>query len=178
MGEPSIRDEVIKLIEEEKRGSYIIYRRARRDDNGAPRFSPTRENNRSREANYDIPTNVSETMGYLFDDIPMRGLLNLSSSNHSTGRVIMAGDTRDDNHRLYLPYNMFSRLTGSLTAMPDEHDQIIIPRSDIEGKVISPLRIELLFNITTAETFRLDNIGRVEFFALSLMSKNERSHRL
>lgn len=178
VGEPDIREEIHRIIHNEKRGSYLVYRRARRDEKGTPILSPTRQNNRSRETNFDIPTNISDSMGYLFDDIVTIGLLNLSLPDHLAGKVQMPGDIRNDNQLVYFPYDVLKKITGSETDMPDPIDQILFPKRDLEGDVLSPLQIEAVYNITSVEPFRLDQQGRVEFFRVTLKSKAERNFQL
>lgn len=178
IGEPSIRDEVTKIIREEGRGAYYIYRRARRDSEGRPVLSPTTTSNRSRESDFDIPSNASETMGYLFDDHVVLGYIDLTMGDHLPGKVQSAGDSRNEDKALILEWNVLSSITGNNTEMPDEHDQIIIPRYDLDGNIVSPLRVSELYNIASVEAFRLDGTGRIEYHKLNLISKSERSHRL
>jgi len=178
IGEPDIRAEIRKIFETEGRASYYIYRRARRDAAGLPILSPTRMNNRSREANYDVPTNASDSMGYLFDDIPILGYIAETYADHMPGRVQKPGDSRNDDKCLFLQYDVLSSITGDDYDMPDEIDQIIIPKYDLEGNIQSPLRVEELYNITSVEPYRLDGNGRIEYHKLNLLSKHERSFQL
>lgn len=178
ISEPDIREEMRKIIEDEHRSSYFVYRRARRDLNGLPILSPTRMNNRSREVNYDIPTSASESMGYLFDDHIILGYLAESYADHEPGRILSAGDSRNEDKSLFLQYDVLSSITGDSYDMPDEIDQIIIPRFDVEGRIQSPIRIRELYNITSVEPYRLDGNGRIEYHKLNLLSKHERSYRV
>lgn len=178
VGEPDIRQEIKRIFETEGRASYYIYRRARRDDNGLPILSPTRMNNRSREANYDVPTNASETMGYLFDDYMVLGYFAETYADHEAGRILPAGDSRHDDKALYLQWDVLSSITDNLFDMPDQIDQIIVPKFDVNGNIASPLRVEELYNITSVEAYRLDGNGRIEYHKLNLLSKHERSFQL
>lgn len=178
VGEPSIREEIKKIFETEGRASYYIYRRARRDENGLPIISPTRMNNRSREVNMDVPTSASETMGYLFDDYMVLGYFAETYADHEAGRMLPAGDSRHDDKALYLQWDVLSSITDNLFDMPDEIDQIIVPKFDVNGNIGSPLRVEELYNIISVEPYRLDGNGRIEYHKLNLLSEHERSFQL
>ena len=178
IGEPDIRDEIHKIVVTENRGPVFIYRRVRRDEKGLPILSPSRQSNRSREISMDIPSNVSDSMGYLFDDYGMRGYLDLTLPDHYPGRIQGAGDSRNENKVLILEYDCLYKITGSKTDMPDEKDQIIIPKTDIEGVVLSPLQVSEIYYVSTVEAFRLDGNGRIEYYKLNLTSKPEKSYKV
>lgn len=170
--EPDLRFELKKIIYTESRGQYIVYRRARRDANQVPMLSNSAGSNRSSETLFK----GNEGMRYLFDDYLIQGVLALGGINHETGVVKGYGDSRTDGRVLYLEHDILSRATNNSFDMPDEHDKIIVPMYDIEGKLKSPLSVDEEFNVGVVEPFRLNSIGRVEYFKLRLLSQFDRSH--
>jgi hypothetical protein len=169
--EPDLRYELKKIIYQENRGQYVVYRRARRDENQAPILSNAANSNRSSEVLFK----GNEGMKYLFDDYLIQGVLALSGINHETGVVKGYGDSRTDGRVLYLEHDILSRATNNSFDMPDEHDKIIVPMYDIEGKLKSPLTIDEQFQVGVVEPFRLNSIGRIEYFKLRLLSQFDRS---
>ena len=178
IGEPDIRSEIKGIISDENRGSLMVYRRARRDEQGKPIPASSRRENRSREIVHGIPSNDGQTMGYLFDDHIIRGYIDLSSLNHHSGTVKPYGDSRVENKVVFLEYDCLSRITENNTDMPDQKDQIILPKIDLDGNILSPLQASEIYTIGTVEHFRLDGAGRIEYHKLSLISKPEKSFRL
>lgn len=174
VGEPSIREEVEKIIHTEKRGSVLVYRRVRRDTEGHPVLSSAARSTRSSESLFKN----NEGMKFLFDDHIVKGYINQDQTYHDPGKVKTYGDSRTDQVIIYLEADVMSSISDDLFDMPDEHDKIIIPEFNIEGILRSPLAISEAYDITTVEPFRLDGTGRVEFFKLQLKSQHDRSNRL
>ena len=76
IGEPDIREEVSKIIQDEKRGSILVYRRARRDAKRNPILAEAAAGTRSSEALFKN----NEGMRYLFDDHIIKGYISISRS--------------------------------------------------------------------------------------------------
>ncbi|MDD3412439.1 MAG: hypothetical protein PHY47_00400 [Lachnospiraceae bacterium] len=170
--EPDIRKEVKKIIHAESRGAYVVYRRARRDENGHPILSNASNSNRSGE----IVFYNNEGMRYLFDDYLILGSISLSNISHETGKVISYGDSRNDGRVLYLEHDILVAATKNPFDMPDEHDKIIVPKYDIEGNLGSKIQIDEVFNVGVVEPFRLDNTGRVEYYKIRLLGQMDKGH--
>lgn len=171
MGEPDIRAELTKLLHAEKRGSFYIYRRVRRDAEGYPIIADSSLTNRSAEATYG----TNKGMKYLFDDYMIIAYRSEGTTFHEHGKVKEYGDSRTDAVCLFAEYDFLFKHTGSLNDIGDEFDKIIIPVTDLNGKVISPLRIQTQFDIGSVEPYRLDGFGRVEFFKINLDSNFDNS---
>jgi hypothetical protein len=174
LSEPNMRDELAKILHTENRGGYYIYRRVRRDSDGCPMLEPSVLNNRSGEASHG----VNSGMRYLFDDHMVIGYLSRGSNFHETGNVKEYGDSRKDLTTVYLEYDVLHKITGSLTDMPDEYDKILEPQYDINGKLISPLKINIQYDIGSSEPYKLDKDSRIEYFKLNLVSKMDKSIKL
>lgn len=172
--EPDIRSEVTKIIEEEKRGSWLIYRRTRRDLNRNPILATGSSNTRSAEA---LPFN-NEGMKYLFDDYLIKGYIARDMTYHETGKVKQYGDSRTDVIAIFIEWDVLFKQTKDNTAMPDELDQIIIPDYDLDGNMISPIRVRETHKIGSVEPYRLDHTGRIEFFRLNILTDFDKSNRL
>jgi hypothetical protein len=174
VGESDIRAEVSKIIHDESRGSVVVYRRARRDPKGNPILATATRETRSSEALFKN----NEGMRYLFDDHLIKGYISIGQSYHAPGQIKTYGDSRTDNTEIYLEAEVLSTLYNDSFTKPDEHDQMIIPEYDIEGILRSPLAIEEMYDITSVEDYRLDGVGRVEFFKINVKSKFDKSNRL
>lgn len=172
--EADLRAEFKRIIHEERRGGYYIYRRVRRDSEGYPILDPSVLNNRSAEASYGD----NQGMKYLFDDYLVNGYLSRGSTFHETGRVKEYGDSRTDLLALFLEYDVLFKNTNNLKDMPDEYDKILEPRYDINGKLLSPLQINIQYDIGSCEPYKLDRDSRVEFFKLNLVSNMDKSIKL
>jgi hypothetical protein len=174
IGEPGPREEVSEIINDEKRGSVLIYRRMRRDDAGRPLLSGAAEGNRSSESLFKN----NEGMKYLFDDYMVRGYISIDQTYHEHGKVQSYGDARTDTRAIYFEHDIIERFTGNSFDMPDAHDKIITPIYDIEGVLRSPLTIKEQYDVGSVELFRLDGRGRLEYVKVNLLSKFDKSHRL
>lgn len=174
IGESDIRAEVAKIIYDEKRGSVLVYRRARRDAKGNPVLASSTRNTRSSEALFKN----NEGMRYLFDDHIVKGYVSIGQTYHDPGEIKRYGDSRTDNVVVFLEAEVLSSIYDDTFEKPDAHDQIIVPEYDIEGKLRSPLAIEEIHDITSVEPYRLDGTGRVEFFKVNLKSKFDKSNKL
>ncbi len=173
-GEPDLRSEIKRILYEENRGAFYIYRRVRRNINGAPMLASSTLTNRSAEALYS----TNKGMKYLFDDHIVNGYFSQGSTFHDTGIVKEYGDSRADKNTLFLEHDVLFKITGSLNDVPDEFDKILVPDVDLDGKVKSPLKCLVKYDIGSSESFRLDNNGRIEFFKLNLISNMDDSIRL
>lgn len=173
-GEPGIREEVSRIIQDETRGSLIVYRRTRRDDQGNPILSNAAKGNRSSEALFKN----NEGERFLFDDHLIRGYIALDLVYHEPGKVKQYGDSRTDNKCVFLEADILAKLYDDSFEMPDALDKIFIPKYDIEGKLASPLAIRETYDIGSVEPYRLDGTGRVEFFKVNVMTKFDKSNRL
>lgn len=170
--EHDLRLHVATTIEE--KGSWVIYRRARRDENGLPILATSTKENRSSEA----LVGANSSLKYLFDDHMVKLYISKGQTFHEFGSVEKQGDTRTDVVKFFGAHDCVSHLSQNNYEMPDEHDKLIVPVYDLEGELFSPLRVKELYDIASCEPYRLDNSGRVEFFELNTMTKNTNSHRL
>lgn len=171
MTEPDLRAEIKRILYTEKRGSFYIYRRVRRDGNGIPIMASNVLQNRSAEASYG----VNKGMKYLFDDYMVVGYRSEGSTFHETGVVKEYGDSRKDLQTVYLEHDVLYKITNNLRDMPDEYDKIIEPDYDIDGNLVSPLKMREKFDIGSCEPYRLDGQGRVEYYKLNLVSNMDGS---
>ena len=167
-----IRHEIKKIIYKEKRGQYVVYRRARRDADGLPMLSNAANANRSGEVVYAN----NEGMRYLFDDYLILGMISLGNINHETGKVESYGDSRNDGRVLYLEHDILSKATKNAFDMPDEHDKIIVPKYDTEGQIGSKIQVDEVFNVGVVEPFRLEATGRVEYYKMRLLGQMDKGH--
>lgn len=174
IGESDIRAEISKIIHDESRGSVIVYRRARRDESGNVILANATKQTRSSEALFKN----NEGMRYMFDDHLIKGYISIGSNYHDPGVIKQYGDSRTDNASIFLEAEVLSSIYSDTFTKPDEHDQIIVPEYDIEGVLRSPLTIEEVYDITSTEDYRLDGVGRIEFFKLNIKSKFDKSNRL
>lgn len=168
------RKELTKILSAEQEGSFFVYRRVRRDSQGYPIIANSSLDNRSAEATFG----TNKGMKYLFDDYMIRGYLSEGSTFHEPGKVVKYGDSRTDSGMLFVEYDSLYKITGNKTDMPDAYDKIILPEFDIEGQLISPLKVRLRFDIGSVEPYRLSAFGRVEFFKINLLSNFDESIQL
>lgn len=173
-GEPDLRSEFKKVLYDENRGSFFVYRRVRRNENGNPILASSTLTNRSAEALYG----TNKGMKYLFDDHIVTGYISQASTFHDTGFVKEYGDSRTDKNTLFLEHDVLFKITSNLNDIPDEFDKILVPDIDLNGKIKSPLKCLFKYDIGSSESFRLDNNGRIEFFKLNLISNMDDSIRL
>ena len=174
MGEPDLRKEIKRILYDESRGSYLIYRRVRRDAQGNPIIADSSLSNRSVEATYG----TNKGMKYLFDDHMIVGYISEGSTFHDTGIVKEYGDSRTDKNTLFLEYDVLLKISNNHNDMPDEFDKILVPHVDLDGNISSPLKCSLKYDIGSCEPYRLDKSGRVEFFKINLVSNMDDSVRL
>jgi hypothetical protein len=174
IGELDLRKELKKIIYDEKRGDYVVYRRARRDAHGVPMLANSSAGNRSTEILYSNNQGVR----FLFDDYLIQGVIATESATHPPGTVKPYGDSRTDGRDVFVEHDILSRYTNNRFDIPDEHDKIIIPVFDIEGKLKSPLEVYEYFDIGSVETYRLNDTGRVEYFKIRLLTKAESDYKL
>jgi hypothetical protein len=154
------------ILYDEDRGSFLIYRRVRRNSDGNPILADSTLTNRSAEATYG----TNKGMKYLFDDYIITGYISEGSTFHDTGSVKKYGDSRTDKNTLFLEYDVLYKYTNNLKDMPTTDDIIIEPEFDINGKLSSPLKCFIKYNVGSPEAYRLDAHGRVEFFKMNLIS--------
>lgn len=173
-GEPDLRDELATILHKEKRGSYLIYRRVRRDANGYAILAPSTLTNRSGEATFG----TNKGMKYLFDDHLVIGYISEGSTFHDTGVIKAYGDSRTDKNTLFLEWNFLYKITNNLNDMPHTDDKILVPELDINGNLKSPLKCFMRYDLGSPEPYRLDNHGRVEFFKINLISNMDDSVQL
>lgn len=169
VGEPDIRAELKMILQEERKGTEVIYRRARRDENRNPVLCECRKNNRNNEAD-SYGCRVCKGMGYLFDDYPLFGYLNSSQTEEDRGRIRSFGNKETQSEVIYLEYDCIFRYTNNRLDLPDKYDMIWLPLKDIEGKIISPLRPETMYNVQVVDPFKLDSNGRIEYYKITLTS--------
>jgi hypothetical protein len=174
MAEHDLRHELKVILHDERRGGYFIYRRVRRDENGLPILASSTLTNRSAEATFK----TNKGMKYLFDDHLIIGYLSEGTTHHDTGSVKGLGDSRTDKITLFLEYDFLYKITNNLKDMPDPFDIIIVPETDINGKLTSPLKCFTKYDIGSPEAYRLDARGRVEFFRVNLISNMDDSIQL
>jgi hypothetical protein len=172
--EPDFRFEINKILHTEKRGTFYIYRRVKRDINGFPIIADSSLTNRSAEATFG----TNKGMKYLFDDLMVIAYRSEGSTLHPTGNVKEYGDSRTDNLALYLEYDFLFKETNNKNDLPDEFDKIIVPELDIDGNLRSPLKINTKYDIGSVEPYRLDQFGRVEYYKINLLSNFDNSIQL
>jgi hypothetical protein len=173
-GEPDLREEIKRILYDEKRGSYFIYRRVRRDAEGYPLLAPSSITNRSAEPTFG----TNKGMKHLFDDYIVLGYLSTGTTFHDTGSVKEYGDSRSDKITIFLEHDVLKKITNNNKDMPTTDDKIFVPEIDIDGTVMSPLKSLMMYNIGSPEAYRLDVRGRVEFFRLNLISSMDNSIQL
>jgi hypothetical protein len=173
-GEPDLRHELRRILYEEGRGSYFIYRRARRDTAGKPILAESTISNRSAEATFG----TNKGMKYLFDDYLVTGYLSEGTTFHDTGTVKSYGDSRTDKITLFLEYDVLFKKTNNTKDLPDTFDKILVPEIDINGNLTSPLKCSTKYDLGSPEPYRLNSHGRVEFFRLNLISNMDDSFQL
>ena len=174
MGEPDLREEIKRILYDEGRGSYFIYRRVRRDAQGYPILAPSSTTNRSAEPTFG----TNKGMKHLFDDYIVTGYLSTGTTFHETGSVKEYGDSRADKITLFLEHDVLQKITNNNKDMPTTDDKIFVPEIDIDGTVMSPLKSLMMYNIGSPEAYRLNGRGRVEFFRLNLISNMDNSIQL
>lgn len=172
--EPDLRKEMTRLLHQERRGSFYIYRRVRRDSAGYPIIADSSLTNRSAEATFE----TNKGMKYLFDDYMIIGYRSEGTTFHEHGKIKNYGDSRTDAVCIFAEYDFLFKHTNNASDLPDEFDKIIVPLTDINGNVASPLRIHSQFDIGSVEPYRLDEFGRVEFFKINIDSNFDNSIQL
>ena len=173
LGEPDLRNELKEILYKEKRGMYLIYRRVRRDQKGNA-ILHSGVQNRSAEATID----TNKGMKYLFDDYLVVGYVSEADTFHETGMVKRYGDSRTDKTTLFLEHDFLYKITGDNKQLPHTDDKILVPEYDIDGNLISPLKCHMRYDLGSPEAYRLDNMGRVEFFKINLVSNMDDSIQL
>lgn len=171
LGEPSMRSEFKRILFSEARGSFLIYRRVRREINGNPILANSTLTNRSAEATFG----TNKGMKYLFDDHLVVGYVSQGSTFHDTGVVKEYGDSRTDKNTLFLEHDVLKKITNNNTDFPDEFDKILMPKVDLDGNIISPLQCFLKYDVGSCEPYRLDKNGQIEFFKINLISNMDDS---
>lgn len=173
-GEPDLRKELAVVLHDESRGSYLIYRRTRRDVDGNAMLATSTLTNRSAEATFG----TNKGLKYLFDDHIVIGYISEGSTFHDTGTVKDYGDSRTDKNTLFLEWDVIYKMTNNLGDMPHTDDKILVPELDVNGNIASPLKCFIRYDVGSPERYRLDHHGRVEFFKINLISNMDDSVQL
>ena len=169
--EIDLRLELTRILKTEKKGTHVVYRRARRE-NGSPVLCECRKTGLSGEPSA-LSCRVCDGMGYLYDDYPMIGYLDISSGlgEEDNGEIKLQGKEREKKDILYLEYDCLLPYTKKTTDVPDVFDRIWLPKKDINGKLVTPLSFDLKYVITGVDCFRLDFNGRIEYHKIYLTSQ-------
>lgn len=176
--EVDLREELQDLLLNTEKNTWFLYRRVRLDNNDLPVKHPEVFNNRNGEVIRDINNEVSTNNGNLFDDYVVPGYLNHAQSYSVYNRFIDPGEAKTDYKTAYFKYDFLEKATGIKDAIPKLHDKIYLLKLDIEGKVISPLQVEVYYDLLSIDSYRLDSRGRIEYYRIRLISVTNESSRV
>jgi len=171
----SLRDELTTLFREEFEGTYYLYRRARLDANNYPIKHPETMTRRSGEPSRDIPVQGQSHSGYVYDDYLVFGYFNHSQAYSIYKRTRAAGDINIEYLTLYMEYDFLSKYTKNPLEVPNRFDNVFEIEKDLEGKIIYPIKAREQYGILSADAYRLDSNGRIEYYRIRLISLSQES---
>ena len=176
--EIDLRQELDDLLLGTEKSTWFLYRRVRLDENNLPVKHPEVFNNRNGEIIRDINNTVATNNGNLFDDYVVPGYLNHAQSYSTYNRFRDPGEAKTDYKTAYFKYDFLEKATGIKDAIPKLHDKIYLLRLDMEGKVISPIQVEVYYDLLSVDGYRLDSRGRMEYYRFRLVSVVDESSRV
>jgi hypothetical protein len=162
--EIDLRKELKEIIWDDKRGVYLLYRKCR-FLNSLPEKC---ECNKGITLEPDIDTNcdVCKSYGYLFDDYIVRGYRSQTQAFSGYTGYQEMGKKINLFGLFYFEYDFISSKTGNNLDIPTTYDKIIEVEMDINGQIQSPLRQRIRYDILSADSYRLDNMGRIEYYRI------------
>ena len=169
-----LRAELHKILYTEKRGTDIIFRRAKLE-NGHPKKCACTLNNRSREPSKDIACDKCDGMGYYYTDILTKSYINHSQAYSIYKKVKAEGDYQTEYKTVYLEWNFILNSIDDGNNIPTRFDRIIKIEKDLAGKIISPTKAREIFEILSVDPYRLDNSGRIEYYRCRIISIVDKS---
>jgi len=172
--EIDLRKEMTKLIHEEKRGTWIIYRRVKME-NGIPKKCICRTNNRSGEPDKDIACKFCGGLGYYYTDILGKTYINHSQAYAIYEKFKQEGTSKVDYRTMYMEYDFIKKAIPEDEGIPTRFDRIIELELDMEGNLISPTKPRELYDILSVDPYRLDNMGRIEYYRFRIISIVDKS---
>jgi len=172
--EIDLRQEMTKLIHDEKRGSWIIYRRAKME-NGIPKKCICRTNNRSGEPDIDVACKFCKGQGYYFTDILGKAYINHSQAYAIYEKFKQEGNSKVDYRTMYMEYDFIKKAIPEDRGIPTRFDRIIELELDMEGNIVSPTKPRELYDILSVDPYRLDNTGRIEYYRFRIISIVDKS---
>jgi hypothetical protein len=150
--------------------TWLLYRRVRLDGKGLPVKHPDAYSNRSGEIPVDILPMHSTNDGYLYDDYIVQGFMNHSQAYSITNRYKSAGESSVDYKAVYFEWDFLIKASKQETAMPTNLDKVIRLKQDPAGLLTSPTEIIEHYDILSADPYRLDNGGRIEYHRIRVIS--------
>lgn len=174
--EIDLRDELDELLRE--KGTWMLYRRTRMDSKGLPVKHPDVFNNRSGEMPRDVLSSGSTNNGNLYDDHAVIGFMNHSQAYSITNRFRPAGESMVDYRTVYFRWDMLSQITGNDTEIPTVLDKIFRLKQDMDGNLISPSQVIERYDILSVDPYRLDSLGRIEYYRIRVISVVDESFQV
>jgi hypothetical protein len=176
--EINLREELSDLLIDTEKNTWFLYRRVRLDERDLPVKHPEVFNNRNGEIIRDTNNHIATNNGNLFDDYVVPGYLNHAQSYSMYNRFRDPGEDKTDSKTAYFKYDFLEQATGIKDAIPKLHDKIYLLKLDIEGAVISPLEVQIYYDILSIDSYRLDSRGRIEYYRFRLVSVTDESSRV
>lgn len=152
----SIHNTLYGSVKESPKGQWAVFQKVKRDEKNLPiKSSFTFQISEEGKHNNNAPGTTRT--GYLCDEYWVRVML------RPAGRFIADEVTNPTGsigtNRIVI------LMSGKEEHIPEEHDFIIMPKTDSEGNVLSPVTPYESWKITVPYHKALDN-GRIEYHAL------------
>jgi len=168
-GEVDFRADLHEMLWTNKRGEYILFRRAA-IENGAPKRCECRKDNRSNEPDRDIRCSICDGLGYYYTDYITRAYVNHSSAYSQYVRIKDVGAAKTEYQTIYFEWNFLSQITGNDTDIPNRFDRVYQLKADLAGNLLSPTEIREAYEVLSVDPYRLDNNGRIEYYRFRVTS--------
>lgn len=169
-----LREELHKILWTEGRGVTLIYRKVKMDSRGTPSkcvcWDPL-----TQEPDRDTNCRTCHGLGYIFQDLMVRGYRSQSQGFSNTRRQEDYGLEQTKYRTFYFEHNVLSLLTGNNLDIPTRFDKIIEPEVDIEGNILSPLNQRVKYDIISVDPYRLEKGGRLEYYRVRARANLEGS---
>ena len=176
--ELDLRAELDELLEGDRKGTWMMFRRVRMSDKGLPVKHPDVYSNRNGEMSRDILSSGSTNNGNLYDDHIVLGFMNHSQAYSITNRFKSQGESMVDYRTVYFKYNFLTEVANDPIAIPTVLDKIVRLKQDLEGNLISPSQVIERYDILSVDPYRLDSLGRIEYYRIRVISVVDESFQL
>ena len=165
-----LRFEIDELLEKEMKATWMLFRRVRMDARGLPTKHPDVFTNRNGEMPRDVLSSGSTNNGNLYDDHIVLGFMNHSQAYSITNRFKPQGESSVDYRTVYFKHDFLSSVSNDPIAIPTNLDKIVRLKQDLEGNLISPSQVIERYDILSVDPYRLDSLGRIEYYRIRVIS--------